>query len=211
LAAFQRLGALYWKPVYALIRHEWNKGNEEAKDLTQEFFTTVLVERGLVGKYAPERGSFRAYLKAALRNFMRDDARAAGCAKRGGGFVGLAVDDADLAGLLPPAKGQTPEALFDAAWKSEVFAQAVGAVERRLKEEGEQACFEAFRRYDLEPGAEEPTYAQVGEAMGLGVDTVKNLLTRARRAFREAVLEIVAETVDNDADYDREIDDLFRT
>ncbi len=32
----------YWKPVYKHIRIKWNASNEDAKDLTQGFFTTTL-------------------------------------------------------------------------------------------------------------------------------------------------------------------------
>ena len=43
--AFGTLVTSYWKPVYKYVRIKWNAGNEEAKDLTQGFFTQAM-EKG---------------------------------------------------------------------------------------------------------------------------------------------------------------------
>ena len=40
--ALDILIAAYWKPVYKYIRLRWDKDNEQAKDLTQEFFFRLL-------------------------------------------------------------------------------------------------------------------------------------------------------------------------
>jgi DNA-directed RNA polymerase specialized sigma24 family protein len=69
--ALQRLASLYWKPVYGLIRKTWNRSNEDAKDLAQEFFATAVFDGEVLKAFSPERGSFRAFLKAALQNFLR--------------------------------------------------------------------------------------------------------------------------------------------
>ena len=78
-AELERLVQTYWKPVYSLIRRAWAATNEDAKDLTQDFFATVVLQDNFAERYAPSRGSFRGYLKGALRNFLskrsRDDSR----------------------------------------------------------------------------------------------------------------------------------------
>ncbi len=43
--ALEVLIAAYWKPVYKYIRLRWEKDNEEAKDLTQDFFLPSSGER----------------------------------------------------------------------------------------------------------------------------------------------------------------------
>ena len=40
--ALEILIAAYWKPVYKYIRLRWDKDNEQAQDLTQEFFLRIL-------------------------------------------------------------------------------------------------------------------------------------------------------------------------
>src|SRR5687768_13477436 len=84
----ERILLEYWKPVYVFVRRAWGKSNEDAKDLTQSFFAEI-IEKDLLAKYAPHRGRFRTFLKAALKNFLADEHRTAGRQKRGGGRVRL--------------------------------------------------------------------------------------------------------------------------
>ncbi len=207
----ERLVAAYWKPVYRAIRQGWGRTNEDAKDLTQEFFTTQVLEGALLENFDPGRGSFRAFLKGALANFMGHAARDAARLKRGGGArpLPLALDDADLEPALPDSGGLAPEEVFDRAWAREVFAQALRLAERRLRDEGKADVFEAFRRYDLEGGEPGPSYADVGRALGLDPDAVKNHLTRARREFRQAAADVVYDTVDSPDELAAELKRLF--
>jgi len=50
--ALERVVALYWKPVYRFIRLKFRKSNEDAKDLTQGFFTTAL-QRDFFRRFDP--------------------------------------------------------------------------------------------------------------------------------------------------------------
>ena len=52
----------YWKPVYTYIRVAWHQPVEDAKDLTQAFFTHLL-EKGYFTGLHPDKGRFRGYLK----------------------------------------------------------------------------------------------------------------------------------------------------
>ena len=93
-----RLVQRYWKPVYWAFRTDCGQREEEARDLTQEFFVRILEGRVIEG-VDPERGSFRNYLKGALRNFLRNERRKGQTEKRGGGRQPLSIDF-DLAGPL---------------------------------------------------------------------------------------------------------------
>jgi RNA polymerase sigma factor (sigma-70 family) len=206
--AFQKLMALYWKPVYCLIRRSWGKSNEEAKDLTQEFFATMVLGKELLSKFDGERGRFRSFLKASVVNFLRDAAKSAGRLKRGGGFsVSMAVFE--MSEMVPDPDSLSPEEVFDEAWRNLVLSQAVQRVEDRLKEQGKALYFEVFKRYDIHPTGPEVSYKLVGDALGLKPDTVKNYLTAARALLRQAVEEVVAEYVDDPGDVVGEIQELF--
>ncbi|MBN1346315.1 MAG: hypothetical protein JXQ73_26745, partial [Phycisphaerae bacterium] len=54
----------YWKPVYCYVRRR-GFGNEDAKDLTQEFFSSWL-QRDVFGRVDPSRGRFRSFMLACL-------------------------------------------------------------------------------------------------------------------------------------------------
>jgi RNA polymerase sigma factor (sigma-70 family) len=206
-----RLIGLYWKPVYCLIRRAGAHANEEAKDLTQEFFTRIVLEGSLAERYTPDKGTFRAYLKAAVRNFLRNIHRDAVRLKRGGADAPAALDlgNVDLSNLLPDDQALPPEQLFDRAWRSVVLARAVQILQERLVAQGKPAVFEVFRRYDLEADGAGVSYESVGAALGLSADTVKNHLTRAREEFRQAVRSVVCGTVADSRDLSSELRDLF--
>ena len=210
-AELNSLANRYWRPVYRFVRSVWKQPIEDAKDLTQEFFLHAILEGSLLDRFEPERGSFRAFVKTAVRNFLLDADKAAGRIKRGGAArtVPLEMEDFDLSEIVPDAHALPPEQLYDAAWRNSVLARALDVARRRLEGEGKGLYFEVFRRYDLEGGEPAPGYREIGEALGLTVDTVKNYLTRARTEFRDAVLETVCDTVDSEQDLAGELEALF--
>jgi DNA-directed RNA polymerase specialized sigma24 family protein len=78
-AALSDLCAAYYNPVFAFVRR--NSADENAaRDLTQEFFARLLAGRALNAD--PERGRFRSYLLAAVKNFLSDMRNHAHAAKR---------------------------------------------------------------------------------------------------------------------------------
>src|SRR6202008_842150 len=55
--ALEAIAAAYWKPIYNYLRIRWGKSNEDAKDLTQDFFSK-LVEKEYLGDFHPPQMSF---------------------------------------------------------------------------------------------------------------------------------------------------------
>jgi RNA polymerase sigma factor (sigma-70 family) len=207
----ERLISLYWKPVYCLIRRSGARSNEDAKDLTQEFFVRVVLEGSLAERYTPDKGSFRAYLKTSVRNFLRNEHRDGSRQKRGGDATPLALQirDIDLTEVLPDAHARPPEELFDAAWRSVVLGKAVQLLQERLAAEGKPEVFDVFQRYDLEGDGAAASYDSVGQALGISPVTVKNHLTRAREDFRTAVRSVVCATVADPKNLSAELRELF--
>lgn len=202
-----RLVQLYWRPVYCVIRYSWGKPHDEAKDLTQEFFATVVLDRQLVRTYVPERGSFRVLLRSTITLFMRDMGRFRSAKKRGGGTTQISLDciGADAVEIAEGSTSLAQEEMFDAAWNETVMNEAVDHLEKRLKAEGKGAAFEIFRAYDLEPEGSELSYAALGERMGMTVPQVKHALIHARGMFRKVVTDVVRGYVDDPADLESEL------
>ena len=207
--AFDRLVRLYWKPVYLFVRQTLGRQHEDAKDLTQEFFTHIL-QGPLLERYSADRGSFRTFLRTAARNFVVDDQRAGLRAKRGGGrLISLDAAEDSVREFLPDTISASPEQLFDRAWKHTVLARAVEILEQRLRSAGYEITFVVFKRHDLYPVGADFSYEKIGIELGMPATSVKNHLTRARDAFRLAVIEAVSETVGSEADLDEEMKRLF--
>ena len=210
-AELERLVQLYWKPVYSLIRRAWAATNEDAKDLTQDFFATVVLQANFAERYTQARGSFRGYLKGALRNFLskrsRDDSRE----KRGGGVrvTSLTIRDSDLEEVLPDDQALRPDEIFDSAWRTVVLDRATRLLGERLEAQGKRLYFEVFKRYDLETVDGATSYDSIAKDLRISVDDVKNYLTRSREEFRNAVRSILCESVGSPEDLSQEWEALF--
>ena len=80
-ASLQLLCERYWPPIYAYLR---SKGHapDEAKDLTQAFFESLLKHHTLT-RADPARGRFRSFLIGVLKNFLLVQRRHQAAVNRG--------------------------------------------------------------------------------------------------------------------------------
>ena len=200
--ALDRLVQGYWKPVYAYIRRAWHRDVEDAKDLTQAFFTRIL-EKDSLARLRPERGSFRAYLKTALKHFLINDQEAATRRLPPGGLVHLEPSRQDLEALAPRDPSESPDAAYDRRWFLGMLDAAVDDLKGRLSGEGKNAYFEVFRILVLE--AADLSYRAVAERVGVRESDVRNYLHHCRLVFREILRRRIRETVDSDAEVEREL------
>lgn len=207
----RRLVELYWRPVFLVIRSAWNRPAEEARDLTQEFFAEVIFDRGLAKLFAPERGSFRSLLRAAIKSFMLNALRDGKRLKRGGGVEIVSIDHTTLTDADTPVAeaGLSPDELFDAAWNRAVISEALARLELRLTAAGETLGMSAFRSYDVDGDRDDLTYDEAAKALGVSVAQFKRALFHARDLFRETVTDLVREYVDGPDELDRELRSFF--
>jgi RNA polymerase sigma factor (sigma-70 family) len=213
--AIDRLVQAYWKPVYKYVRFKWRASNEEAKDLTQGFFSRAL-EKKVFDQYDPERASFRTYLRRCLDGFVANERKAAGRKKRGGDQVVLSLDfdsAEEETRRHQPAGVDDVEQFFEREWIRALFARAVETLRNELMSEGKDACFAVFQRYDLHGAeasdAERLTYEKLGEMYGVPPTQVTNYLSLARRRFREIVLDELRMVTGSDAEFRREARSLL--
>jgi RNA polymerase sigma factor (sigma-70 family) len=198
--AFDALISAYWRPVYRYVRIKWRADRDDAADMTQEFFARAY-EKNTLGRFDPARARFRTFLRVCLDGFVANEHKAAGRMKRGGGlsFVPLdfAMAEAELAGSQAMADvnggsvpGADDDALFRQEWIRTLFADAVSALRDSCAAAGKETQFAVFQRYDLDDNASgRPTYAQLGDELGIPVTQVTNYLAFARRELRRLLLE----------------------
>ena len=89
--ALEELCRAYWPPLYAFVRRQGH-GPEEAQDLTQEFFLRLLQQEGLA-RVAPDKGRFRSFPLASLKNLLANEWHRGRTQKRGGEAVHFSLDD----------------------------------------------------------------------------------------------------------------------
>lgn len=66
--ALEKLVSVYWRPIYWTLRLDWSERPEDARDLTQDYFAAFL-EDEMLARVVREKGRFRHYVKATLKNF----------------------------------------------------------------------------------------------------------------------------------------------
>ena len=81
--ALENLCRIYWRPIFVFLRRQ-GISQEEAEDVTQGFFASLLEHRNL-DAVRKERGRLRSYLLGALKYFLADERRRATAIKRGKG------------------------------------------------------------------------------------------------------------------------------
>lgn len=197
----------YWKPVYKYIRVKWRKPNEDAKDLTQAFFTRAL-EKEFFASFDPVKGRFRTFLRTCLDGFLANEEKADGRFKRGGDVIHLPLEFETAEGEIVQTEipsGEDLDKYFDAEWVRHLFALTVEALREDCAARGREILFEVFERYDLEDdSAERLTYQKLGTQMGLSATTITNHLSVARREFRRILLDKLREITATDEEFRRE-------
>ena len=72
--ALNEFAERYYAAVRAFIAAV-TRNPDDAEDLTQRFFETVVLSGRLLMRADPHKGRFRSYLKQAIRNFLVDEHR----------------------------------------------------------------------------------------------------------------------------------------
>lgn len=191
-AGLETLCERYREPIQQYAGRAWATKDLDAQDLTQEFFLWIL-EKDVLARYEPGRGSFRLYLKGLLRNFGRNARQAARARKRGGGVAPLSLDALDAA-EPEDTRVSAADSAFDGAWINEVTRRAVARVRDKLSPE-RAVQWRVFEAYDLHEAAERPTYGALAEAHGVKESDVRNYLFSVRGKVRDAIRAELCDTV----------------
>ncbi len=204
--ALNALIAVYWKPVYKYIRLRWGKDNEQAKDLTQEFFTRLL-EKDFLESYDPARARLRTFVRVCLDRFLANTENAAQRLKRGGDILFLSLDFETAEGELQYSEPPSPENIenfFAQEWARSIFSNALATLQQECEAKGKQTHFRLLELYDVEEGGKQLTYQQVARQFGLKASDVTNHLAYARREFRRIVLESLRGMTASEDEFRRE-------
>lgn len=209
--ALDLLISAYWKPVYKYIRLHWNKENEEAKDLTQDFFARLL-EKHLLDRFDPGRARLRTYLRVCVDGLVMNTDKAAQRLKRGGDVTLLPLDfesaEGELTQLPIPAPGG-PDDFFAHEFARSLFGLAVERLHRECEEKGKGLHFRLLELYDIDEGGKAFTYDEVARRFGIKAADVTNYLAFARRELRRIVLEQLRAMTASEDEFRREAQTLL--
>lgn len=198
----------YWYPLYAFVRRK-GRPAEEARDLTQDFFSVVL-EKNYFGDADRERGRFRTFLLAAAENFLRNDWAKRQTLKRGGGigFISFEADTAETRYLREPVDGETPEKLFDRRWAVSLLETVMERLRSEFAKAGKQDHFESLHVF-LSGEKHAASYVEVATKLNLSEGAVRVAVHRMRARYGELLRKEIATTLADPRDVDDELRHLF--
>jgi RNA polymerase sigma-70 factor (ECF subfamily) len=207
--ALANLCEIYWPPVFSFIRRS-GYGPEEARDLTQAFFTR-LIEKEPFRDARPERGRFRSFLLAAVRYFLANQRDFEMAQKRGGRVIHLPIeiDDGERHAQIEPSHSDTPEREYERRWARAVVDQAIDRVGDQYRRTGRQETFARLRPYLT--GDEPKSYAALASSLSVSEGTLRVSVHRLRQRVAAVLREIVAETVARQDEIDDELRYLMAT
>jgi len=206
--ALAKLCEQYWQPLYAYVRTKV-RDVHKAQDLTQGFFAHVVAKDSL-RRAAPERGRFRSFVLASLKNFMANDYAAEKAQRRGGNFrhVPLDFDDGDQHFSRVAADSMTPDRVFERAWTLTLLDR----VSQRLRSEhdaaGELDRFEALKQA-LAPAVRGSTYDDIAETLQVTPAGARQAASRLRKRYRELLRLEVGRMLEDNDDIEDEIRKMF--
>jgi RNA polymerase sigma-70 factor (ECF subfamily) len=198
--ALADLCRLYWQPLYAFVRRR-GYGHEEAQDLTQSFIARVL-EKNVLREFRQERGRFRSFLLASLKNFLANEHDAERTLKRGGAAGRLPISQIEL------ADDATPERIFEKQWALALVNRVLSQLRDEFQREGKGERFDTLRGC-LTADDDRLPYRQIGRQLEMSEGAVKVAIHRLRRRFHEALRAEVSMTVTEERAISEEIRHLL--
>jgi DNA-directed RNA polymerase specialized sigma24 family protein len=207
-SALAELCSAYWYPIYAFVRRKGNDA-EKSLDLTQSYFQRLL-EKGVLAAADRRKGRFRSFLRADCEHFLIDQHRREKALERGGGVALLPIDAQNAEGRyrFEPADSMTPDKLFDRAWAVTLLDGVLELLAAKYAESGRAELF-AHLKVVLTEGKGTVPSATLAERLGKSEEAVNTAIHRLRKDYRAILQEQIAATLDDAAQVDEEIRDLF--
>ena len=209
--AAQNLIEGYWKPVYCYLRKRRYR-NEDAKDLTQDFFCEFFVTGRLLHPADKKIGRFRSFLLTALEHFISNVERDKKRKKRAPpkGIISLSspqFEDIDL-----PAAAVTPEEAFDHAWTAVLLYQVIREVKKQYSSPEMLNHWRVFELKILAPAldnAQDLSMRQISQRCGVDSEgRAANMLITVKRRFRSVLRRRLRDLALSDSEAEAELREI---
>ena len=207
-SALEALCRAYWQPIYFYVRRKGH-GPEDAKDLTQEFFSQLIAKDHF--RLADQtKGKFRTFLLACLDYFLAREWSRAHRQKRGGEFTFVSLDEinADNGYCLEPSDHRTPREAYDRQWALTVLKQTMDGLEQEYQAAGRGNLFEETRHL-LSGAIEGDTYDEICARLGMTQGTLRVAIHRLRQRYAQLLRNEIGRTVSRPEEIQEEIQFLL--
>ncbi|MBI4245183.1 MAG: sigma-70 family RNA polymerase sigma factor [Planctomycetes bacterium] len=200
----EKLGELismYWPAVYKYIRNMWNKSNEEAKDLAQEFFT-VFLEKDYLKPVSKDKGKFRTYVKTTLKHFLINSQKRQNAQKRGGDAQTVSYSGVQNESVQDERTSE-PADFFDREWSRTIITKSIENLRKKLVSENKHEYFEVFDSYYN--SSNKSTYKEISRKLGIKDTDVTNYLSYTKLLLKKLIRKEVCAYVADEVDVEDEL------
>jgi DNA-directed RNA polymerase specialized sigma24 family protein len=189
--ALENLCRTYWRPIYGFIRRQGTRP-EEAKDLTQGFFTLILGRKDFQS-VRQEKGRLRSFLLASLKHFMANERRDAATIKRGGGRTLIPLDDVESydSSEFDRSDMLSADLLYDRRWAFTVLDRVFACLREESQASASAPLLERLNTL-LSDEPDRPSQAEIAHEFGMTDNAVKQAFHRLRQLLHEEVAHTVA-------------------
>jgi len=208
--ALAELCQIYWPPLYNYLRRRGHD-REEAEDLTQGFFASLLQRQGFQSA-DPARGRFRGFLLTALKRYVINEHERATAARRGGPSrlpLDVDFDAAERSYARVLGSQDTPDREFDRKWATLCIDRALASLRAEYHEAEKDALADALLPYLTDSG-QLPSYRTIADHLLMSEGAVKVAVHRLRQRFGAILRRQIADTVLSPEDADDEMRELIR-
>src|SRR6185369_3101480 len=206
--ALAKLCSIYWYPLYAYVRRRGHDVHE-AEDLTQQFFARLL-QRSFLQSVSSEKGRFRSFLLASLKNFLANEWDRTQTQKRGGGRAPIPLDlgNAEYRYQVEPIDTATPEVLYERRWALTLMEQVMTRLRQEYVRNEKADLFDELKVF-LSGEGKSMTYAELAAKHGVSESAVKMAVLRLRQRYGELLRLEIAQTVSSPEEVEAEIRHLI--
>ncbi|QDV42816.1 RNA polymerase sigma factor [Stieleria neptunia] len=206
--ALDQMCRTYWYPLYAYVRRR-GLTPDDALDVTQGFFAQLLASSGIRDVH-PEKGRFRAFLLASIKNYLRNHWRQQQTQRRGGGTRTISIQDEEFEkryqGRL--AIEDDPERQFERDWVEELLNRVLSGLRHDYQVAGREELYRVLYPF-LTADEKRLPLASLAEQLGLSLSATKMSIHRIRKEYAERVRHEVAATLDNPDDVEGELSKMI--
>lgn len=195
---------IYWPPLYRYVRRS-GRSEQDAEDLVQGFFAHLLEGNGL--RLADrDRGRFRAFLLASLKNYLANEWHRDHRQKRGGFITHLSIDwrDAETGLGIEPEDPRSPDKLFDREW-------AMALLDKVLNDLANDEKDQDFARWkpSLSMSSDRISYTDIAAEFSMSEGAARVAVHRLRKRYRQSLRDEIARTLATDDLVEEEMRALF--
>jgi RNA polymerase sigma-70 factor (ECF subfamily) len=203
----------YWKPVYCYLRRK-GYDNDQAKDLTQQFFYEAVFGRGLIQKADESKGRFRSFMLIALNRFLINIKHKETAQKRIPKEKLVPLDIFDSLELPQSVSTSVPEDSFNYAWVSSLLEDVLEEVETKCHADGKSIHWQVFCDRILQPIIDEtdpPSLQEICRKYGIKDSAnVSNMIVTVKRRFQAALKKQLRDSVVSEDQLSGELEEIKR-